>query len=144
MNIQSLEDRLRCLQEKYENITDELEEERQNGVISEESGNLPHLLAERIIILKQMDLTKAKIRGYERQRRKKMYEKVESGAEVKLENHTHCLEVLYVDDQNDFPHRTCVSSTSPIGKAMKGKRVGDRIEVKLPRGRTNYTITNIG
>lgn len=36
-----------------------------------------------------------------------------------------------------------ISASSPIGKAMLGKRVGDRIEVLTPKGKKKYRITKI-
>lgn len=36
-----------------------------------------------------------------------------------------------------------LSNESPIGKALMGKKVGDKVEIQLPAGTTNYTIKSI-
>lgn len=36
-----------------------------------------------------------------------------------------------------------ISAGSPLGRAMLGKKVGDRVEVLTPRGRKRYRITKI-
>ncbi|OGG06181.1 hypothetical protein A2872_04400 [Candidatus Gottesmanbacteria bacterium RIFCSPHIGHO2_01_FULL_42_12] len=36
-----------------------------------------------------------------------------------------------------------ISGSSPIGKALMGKKVGDKVEVSIPAGKAVYTITSI-
>lgn len=36
-----------------------------------------------------------------------------------------------------------LSSTSPIGKALLGKKVGDSVDIKIPAGTTTYKILEI-
>ncbi|MGI5827539.1 MAG: transcription elongation factor GreA [Patescibacteria group bacterium] len=36
-----------------------------------------------------------------------------------------------------------LSNKSPIGKALLGKKVGDRVEVSIPSGRVTYVVTAI-
>ncbi len=36
-----------------------------------------------------------------------------------------------------------ISGSSPIGKALMGKKVGDKVEVAIPAGKAVYTITSI-
>ena len=54
-------------------------------------------------------------------------------------------EVKYtlVSASESNPLKRKISDVSPVGKAMKGKRTGDDIEVKTPSGAQQYRIKNI-
>jgi len=41
------------------------------------------------------------------------------------------------------PNREKISDESPVGEALFGKRVGDRVSVNTPSGRTYFTIVGI-
>lgn len=41
------------------------------------------------------------------------------------------------------PHEKKISHESPLGKALIGKSVGEKVEVKAPAGIINYTIVSI-
>jgi transcription elongation factor GreA len=36
-----------------------------------------------------------------------------------------------------------ISSTSPVGRALIGKKIGDEVEIKIPNGVINYEILEI-
>lgn len=42
------------------------------------------------------------------------------------------------------PHDKKISHESPLGKALIGQTVGDKVEVKAPAGKVHYTIVSIG
>jgi transcription elongation factor GreB len=48
-----------------------------------------------------------------------------------------------VDKDESDPKRGRISVQSPIGKALLGKKVGDSIDVELPKGRVAYEVTQI-
>jgi transcription elongation factor GreB len=48
-----------------------------------------------------------------------------------------------VDQDESDPKRGRISVQSPIGKALLGKKVGDSIDVELPKGRVSYEVTSI-
>jgi transcription elongation factor GreB len=48
-----------------------------------------------------------------------------------------------VDQDESDPKRGRISVQSPIGKALLGKKVGDSIEVDLPKGRVSYEVVSI-
>jgi transcription elongation GreA/GreB family factor len=37
-----------------------------------------------------------------------------------------------------------ISHSSPLGRSLMGKKLGDQVEVEAPVGRIVYTITQIG
>jgi len=41
------------------------------------------------------------------------------------------------------PAQKKISYTSPLGKALLGKKIGDEVEVEVPAGKLVYTITKI-
>ncbi|MFA4818422.1 MAG: transcription elongation factor GreA [Patescibacteria group bacterium] len=41
------------------------------------------------------------------------------------------------------PSRGLISNESPIGQAFLGSKVGDTVEVKLPKGVVHYSVTSI-
>ncbi len=52
-------------------------------------------------------------------------------------------EVVIVGEFESTPGQNKISSVSPMGKAIMGKKKGDKVTVKAPAGETVYTIVNI-
>ena len=48
-----------------------------------------------------------------------------------------------VDKEESEPKRGRISIQSPIGGALMGKRVGDYVQVKLPKGVMGYELTGL-
>ncbi|MCL4397729.1 transcription elongation factor GreA [Patescibacteria group bacterium] len=48
-----------------------------------------------------------------------------------------------VGDWEAKPAEKKISGSSPLGKALLGKKVGEKAEVDAPAGKLTYTITNI-
>ena len=48
-----------------------------------------------------------------------------------------------VGDWEAKPAEKKISGNSPLGKALLGKKVGEKTEVEAPAGKITYTITNI-
>jgi len=66
-------------------------------------------------------------------------------ANVKIKDITNKEEITYTlvsPEEADF-EQDKISVVSPIGKAMLGKKVGDRIEVDVPIGKMKYEILEI-
>lgn len=140
--IKDLEVRLACLQEKYEELKRQLEDERNNSSSSSDEGMLYYqsLLEEKRIIEKYIDkiadrLSHEEISSVGESRS----ETVSVGSTIFLVNDVHSLKFklvlrAFVQDASK------ISVESPIGRAVLGKRVGDRIRVKTPKGNTTYII----
>ena len=64
---------------------------------------------------------------------------------VKIRNITKGKDITYtvVSPPEADPIEYKLSSESPIGKGMLGKKVGDKFEVKVPAGILNFEILNI-
>ena len=64
---------------------------------------------------------------------------------VKVKNITKDKDVIYtiVSPPEADPMEYKLSSESPIGKGMLGKKVGDKFEVEVPAGKVEFEILNI-
>ncbi len=72
-------------------------------------------------------------------------DKVYIGAKVELEdiNTGGDLHFTLVDEfEADFAHRK-ISTVSPIGKALLGKKVGESVEITVPNGTLKYLVKKI-
>lgn len=65
------------------------------------------------------------------------------GSTVTIQSPTTTMTFLLVDTFESDPKKKMLSASSPIGKAILGKRVGDTVEVKTPSGNTPYTILKL-
>jgi len=72
-------------------------------------------------------------------------DKVYIGARVELEDLGSGEPLFYIlvnEVEADFAARK-ISTTSPIGKGLLGKSVGDTVEITVPSGKLKYKITGI-
>lgn len=145
LKIKNLEERLICLKKRYLELIDSMAEERENGMISDELGNLPQILTEKEFLLKQIELTEGRIRTQERINHKRSLssDKVDIGSQVKLKNSNHDLGVYVVAHHEANPAEGYISEDSPIGKAILGRSKGEDIDVELPTGHIHYLIEEV-
>lgn len=74
---------------------------------------------------------------------KKQDGKINFGSEVTLEGPQGKRRFLLVSEHESDPTKGKLSDKSPIGSAVKGKCVGDKVQVELPLGLTEFTIVDI-
>ena len=60
---------------------------------------------------------------------------------VQINNHKEILQI--VDEFETDPLNKKLSPTSPIGKALIGRKVGEEIEIQVPDGKLKYKILQI-
>lgn len=53
-------------------------------------------------------------------------------------------EFTVVGEWEADPHEKKISHESPLGKALMGKKVGEKVEVEAPAGTVSYTIVAVG
>jgi transcription elongation factor GreA len=68
---------------------------------------------------------------------------VRLGSSVTLKNGGKALEYQIVGTMEADPSAGKVSDESPIGKALLGKQVGDKAEIKTPAGVHTYKVVEI-
>jgi transcription elongation factor GreA len=57
------------------------------------------------------------------------------------EGETQVFEIVFPEEVNAGAGQ--ISLSSPLGRALLSKTVGDEIEVQTPRGKRNYQITEL-
>ena len=68
---------------------------------------------------------------------------VSVGTSVKVKVNGSKHEYHIVGDWEADPAEKKISHTSPLGKALVGKKVGERVEVEAPAGKITYEILEI-
>lgn len=69
-------------------------------------------------------------------------QEVKAGAKVKLKHAGKVTEVMIVDKVESLL-TNCISVHSPLGRALLGKRPGDRLHISTPLGQKEYQVVNI-
>ncbi len=65
------------------------------------------------------------------------------GCSVTLKNGSKTVTYHIVDSVEADPLEAKISDESPIGKALLGKKVGDKVEITLPAGAKTYEVQEI-
>lgn len=68
---------------------------------------------------------------------------VDFGSRVTIKNDRHTLVFILVSEYESDPKQGKLSFTSPIGRAVSGKKTGDQVEVVSPAGHTRYMIVKV-
>lgn len=68
---------------------------------------------------------------------------VKLGSKVTLNNHGKKEDFMLVGEWEADPKERKISHESPLGKALLGGKVGEKIEVEAPAGKITYTIASI-
>lgn len=71
------------------------------------------------------------------------HNKVEIGSQVKVESKFGVEEFTIVSPSETSPSQGFISNESILGKAFLGRKVGDEVEVIIPRGKVKYKILEI-
>ena len=68
---------------------------------------------------------------------------IKLGSKVTLHVGNKKEEFMVVGEWEADPSEKKISHESPLGKALLGKKVGEKVEVAAPAGKIKYTITDI-
>lgn len=140
--IDELNAELADLNQRRKGVADKLKTAREFGDLTEnaeyhtareEQGQLEGRAAEIEHILKNVELIKEP----------KNTSSVELLNEVVLIGNGKDRTLTIVGSVEADPASNKISDESPIGRALLGKKVGDRVEIKTPSGRTIYTVKAI-
>lgn len=141
--IRDLEGRLLCLQEKYNQLTDQLEHQRTNSSSDEGILDYHNIIEERRLIERYMQrLTNQLDKEEESASGTTTSDTIGPGRMVLLVNNDHKLKLRLVNTIYSGEEKQ-ISVDSPIGKAVLGKRVGESVIVNTPKGKINYKIASI-
>jgi len=76
-------------------------------------------------------------------KKKKNVQEVQIGSKVVVKSGKETEEFYIVGAEEADPLANKISYESPIGKALLGKKVGEKVEVKTPSGKIIYQIEKI-
>jgi len=65
------------------------------------------------------------------------------GSVVEVKNNNAVMTFTIVGNYESNPQNQCISSVSPLGKALLGKRAGEEAIVATPKGAVVYRIMNV-
>lgn len=139
---QELEAELEELKSRRGGIADKIAEARDFGDLSEnaeydsareEQGLVESRIAEIEDILLNAELIKAGGKT-----------KVSLGSKVELKTGKKTVTYTVVGPVEADPLEGKISNESPIGVALMGKKVGENVTIKTPKGEIEYEIVNIG
>lgn len=68
---------------------------------------------------------------------------VSVGSKVKVKKDGKSIEYTIVGSSESNPSEGFISNESPVGKNLLGKQKGDKVEIKTPKGKTNYDIVSV-
>ena len=129
------------LTEERKQILVRLQTAREMGDLSEngaykyakfELGNTDRELKHLTHLLRYGQVTKSKKTG-----------KVDFGSQITLEKDGHQTKFTMVSAHESDPQKQKLSTASPIGRAVMGKKVNDQVTVAAPAGATTYKIIDI-
>lgn len=120
--------------EKISNARDfgDLSENAEYDAAREEQGILESRIAEIEDILQNASVIKGGSKT-----------KVGLGSRVDIKSGNKSFSYTLVGPVEADPLEGKISNESPIGQALFGKKVGDSVEIKTPKGSVSYTIVHI-
>ncbi len=144
--VKELEEEVRLLKTKgRKEIAQKIAEARSHGDLSEnaeyDAAKQDQEMMENKISKMEFTLSRVQVISADEMPNDKIY----ILTKVKLKNKTNgsFLDYMLVSDEEaDFEKRK-ISVTSPIGKALLGKTIGDIAEINVPAGRIQYEILDI-
>lgn len=137
-----LEKELADLKARRGAVADKIAEARDFGDLSEnaeydaareEQGLLETRIAEIEDIVNNADIIKASRK-----------QTIDLGSKVELKTNGKTVTYTIVGPVEADPIAGKISNESPIGMALYGKKVGDKITISTPKGDTAYKVSHIG
>ena len=142
--IKNLEKQLKCLEDKYKSYTVQLKRERDLNMISDEYGDYYNLLQRRVHVLKQMDIVRLELKKRKHRLKYQPNENVvQIGSRVVAGTQTVRLEFELTQEYTANPDENLISVTSPLGRAVLGKRVGESFQIVIPTGKKYLRVDEI-
>ncbi len=144
--LQKLKDELHHLKTKErKNIAQQIAEAREKGDLSENAEYTAALEAQANLEMRIGELEQLLQNARVIDQKNLSTDKVSMLTKVKLKNHNTqvIVEYLLVSENESNITQGKLSITSPIGKCLIGKRVGEIVEVKVPAGILRLEILEI-
>lgn len=127
---------------KRQEVAQRLEEAKKMGDLSEnaeytEARDAQEFNERQIAELEEL-IKKAIVIG-----RTKNKDEIQIGSTFSVKSHGKTQELTIVGSEEADPVAGKISNESPLGKSFLGKKKGDEVKVKTPKGEVKYTIEKI-
>ena len=135
LELEQLKSRRGAVADKIAEARDfgDLSENAEYDAAREEQGLLETRIAEIEDILNNADIIKAASKST-----------IGLGSRVELKTGTKKVQYIIVGPVEADPLQGKVSNESPIGMALFGKKVDDKVTITTPKGDINYTVVSVG
>lgn len=132
--LEQLKSRRGEVAEKISNARDfgDLSENAEYDAAREDQGLLETRIAEIEDILMNADIIKSSGKGV-----------IGLGSEVEIKTGAKKFSYIIVGPVEANPLEGKVSNESPIGMALYGKKVGDKVTITTPKGETSYEVVSV-
>lgn len=139
--VAELQTELQELKEKLTEVIESIKVARDQGDLSEnaeyhaakeDQERVDNRIAEIEHILANAEVVKRSAKG-----------SIGIGNAVTLKSGKKTVEYHIVDSVEADPLEGKISDESPIGQALMGKKVGEKVEIELPAGKTSYEVQAI-
>ena len=132
--LEELKSRRGAIAEKIANARDygDLSENAEYDAAREEQGQVESRISEIEEILLNADIIKAKKSS-----------KIQVGSTVELSTNGTKATYTIVGPVEADPMNGKVSDKSPIGQALIGKKLGDKVTIKMPKGEIDYKVVGL-
>lgn len=74
---------------------------------------------------------------------KKSSQIIDLGSTVKVQSQNGEKEYKIIGSKEADPEKGLISNESPLGKAFLGRKIGEKVIVKTPKGEVEYTILEV-
>lgn len=138
---ENLKKELRELEVRRPQVVISLSNAREQGDLSENAGyhaakdelsQVDHRIREIKYLLRVGKIVKSAEKGI-----------VDFGSCVTVEKESLEAEFTIVEEMEADPAKGKISTSSPIGSALLGKKVGEIVEIETPKGKITYKISEI-
>lgn len=139
--VAELQEELKELKDRRLQVADKLKNARELGDLSE-NAEYHAAREEQIQVENRLSEIEQILSHVEIIKEPKNNGAVALGNTVVLDN-GHSRELTIVGSVEADPQENKISDESPLGKAILGKKVGEKVEINTPAGKTVYTIKKI-
>lgn len=123
-------------------LADKLDHYR-NDETYEENSAMSDVLEEKESLEKEISELEGSLEDVEIVKEKGKCKVADVGCKVQLDAKGKKMKIEVVSSLNANPIEKKISSESPLGKAVIGKKVGESVLVETPSGKTKYKISKI-
>ncbi len=139
--VRQLEARLENLKKKLQELND-YADDAFKGLSTYSDMEFTQVLRERLNL--QTEVLQIKhILNHIEVLKNETHAQIEPGCRVKMQNHVVCYMFQLVDPVEANIHVGKVSTDSPLGRSVLGKKVGDEIAIRAPSGEIRFFIKSI-